>query len=281
MANKFDPQRLRQLELLLRWEGRIGNARLRNLFNISSIRASQWLREFRDQHPDWAVWDSVSRTFNATWDFHRTKNRDNTGSMAEYLALTGLSPTNAAADEDDVVMTAYYDTFTPEPQIFSTITTAARLGYAVEIKYRSMSEPLLHTHIIYPHSVVRAGRRWHVRAYCGLKQRFSDFTLRRISKATLLHGTSPVAKQDDTAWNTEVQVRLVAHPALSEEQADVIRAEYFHDTSAYVATCRGALVNYFVQDMRAAIDAETQRPPEYQLAVYDVDKIRQWLFPGR
>jgi hypothetical protein len=47
-----------------------------------------------------------------------------------------------------------------------------------------------------------------------------------------------------------------------------------------VETCRGALVGYFIQDMRAAIDVKKQRPPDYQLAVANFDEVSPWLFPA-
>ena len=86
--------------------------------------------------------------------------------------------------------------------------------------------------------------------------------------------------KDDKDWMTEVQVRLIAHPDLSPEQETLIRFEYFKDTAARVTTCRGSLVSYFIQDVRAAIDVKTQRPPEYKLAVANVKEMRPWLFPS-
>jgi hypothetical protein len=94
---------------------------------------------------------------------------------------------------------------------------------------------------------------------------------------------SPLEKQeyDDEAWMVNVRIRLVAHPDLTKDQEAVIRYEYFSNTSARVDTCRGALVNYYIQDVRAATDVTTQKPPEYQLAVSNIDEVKQWLFPGK
>jgi hypothetical protein len=77
---------------------------------------------------------------------------------------------------------------------------------------------------------------------------------------------------------TMVPVRLIAHPGLSTEQQDLIRFEYFGNTAARIDTCRGALVPYFIQDVRAALDPQTERPPDFQLAVENIDEVRQWVF---
>jgi len=79
---------------------------------------------------------------------------------------------------------------------------------------------------------------------------------------------------------TKVPVRLVAHPDLTPEQEALIRFEYFNNTAARVDTCRGALVSYFIQDVRAAIDPAKQRPPDFQLAVANIEEVRPWLFPS-
>lgn len=277
MAKKLDPQRLHLMELLLRWEGQIGNARLRQMLGLSSIRASQWLREFREYQPNWTQWNSISRSFNATPEFYRDKHEDDSGSLAKYLSLVGL-PATADSESQHVVVAAFPDITTPNPYIFAVLSSASRMGRAVEVTYRSMRDPAPHKRIISPHSIIRAGRSWHVRAYCELNKQFCDYTLGRISHAVLLDQPAGSLIGDDKDWATEVPVRLIAHPGLSQEQQAVICFEYFKDTSSRTTTCRVPLVNYYIQDVRAAIDIETQRPPEYQLAIGNVKEIKKWLF---
>lgn len=277
MAKKLDPQRLHLMELLLQWEGQIGNARLRHMLGLSSIRASQWLREFRESQPNWTLWNSITRSFNATPEFYREKNSDDSGSLAKYLSLVGL-PATTDSENQHVVVAAFPDITTPNPYIFAVLSSASRMGRAVEVTYRSMRDPAPHKRIISPHSIIRAGRRWHVRAYCELNKQFRDYTLGRISHAVLLDQPAGSLIKDDKDWATEVPVKLIAHPGLSQEQQSVICFEYFKDTSSRTTTCRVPLVNYYIQDVRAAVDIEAQHPPEYQLAVGNVKEIKKWLF---
>lgn len=277
MANKLDPQRLRYLELLLRWEGQVGNARLRELFGLSSIRASQWLREFREAQPRWTLWNRITRSFDATPEFYRDKILENTWALDQYLSLVGL-PNAMHADSQHVVVAGFPDITTPNPQIFAVLSSASRLAKAVEITYRSMREPKPHKRILSPHSIVHAGRRWHVRAYCESNNEFRDYALGRISQVKLLEQPSQFLKQDDTEWLTEVPVKLIAHPDLTDEQQSLIGFEYFNNTAARTTTCRGPLVKYLVQDVRAAVDIKKQRPPEYLLAVGNSKEIVSWLY---
>jgi hypothetical protein len=277
MAKKFDPNRLRLLKLLLTWEGRISNARLRELFDLSSIRASQWIREIRDKAPEWVRLNSIERTFDATAPFYMEKSGVIEGDLEHYLSIVGLP--NAMNANGNWVVAAFPDITTPNPRIFSVLSMAARIGRMVEITYRSMSEPKPHKRSISPHSIVHAGRRWHIRAYCSEKKQFRDYALGRVVDAKLLDKPSEKLMNDDEAWMAEVRVRLTAHPDLSPEQESVIRFEYFKNTAARVVVCRGALVNYFIQDVRAAIDIKKQCPPEYQLAISNIKEVKPWLFP--
>jgi predicted DNA-binding transcriptional regulator YafY len=164
------------------------------------------------------------------------------------------------------------------PRVFAQISEAIELSRCIQINYRSMSNPRPHRREISPHSIVRAGRRWHVRAFCSTRQEFRDFALGRIDSPKLLATSAARSADDDHPWNTQLQIRLIAHPRLSQAQQEMIRFEYFSGTAARVERCRAAMVSYFIQDLRAATDTSKQLPPEFQLAVENMEDLRQWMF---
>lgn len=274
--------RITELKRLLIWEGRLNRSRVVQLFGLGKIRASQWIREFRDSHPGWVYWDSKTRSFYATAEPYRNLDRSQYAeSLAKYLALVGLPSASQSDYIESVVWTAFPDISIPPPHIFATLNNAIRMKRVVEITYMSMGTPTPHQRIISPHSLVKAGRRWHTRAYSKNNQQFRDYALGRITDVAMLgqdadpeHGV-----ERDEAWTTEVPVQLVAHPYLSSDQQKVIRQEYFNGTSGRTDTCRGALVAYFIQDLRAAIDTAVEKPPEYQLAVENIKEVLPWIFP--
>lgn len=282
-------ENIRYLNLwtILLWEGRLNNGRLRELFGVGDIRASQMIREFRERHQDCLTWNSVTRSFHATEDAYRLRFVDKESkhgdavSLARYLTLVGLPHASVETPLNQGTWVAFPDISVPNPKVYSKISEAIRLRRALEINYMSMREPLPHKRIISPHSLVQAGRRWHTRAYSNEHQQFRDYALGRIVSADILDKVSEKEESDDQAWQKQVRVSLVAHPDLTPDQEAVIRFEYFQNTSARTDTCRGALVHYYIQDVRAAIDAATQKPPEYQLAVSNIDEVRPWLFSGK
>lgn len=283
--NDSPQQRISILTALLLWEGRLNNSRLRDLFHISSVRASEWIREFREKHPDLLELDSKTKSYLATTKVYQVERRahppviDSASTLSLYLTLVGL-PHSTQATQASSICAAFPDISPPNPRIFAVLSDSIRTRRMVTITYRSMRDPQPHKRSLSPHSIVRAGRRWHVRAYCEESQGFRDFALGRIVDAKPFAQLAKHCDSDDVAWSTMVKVRLIPHPLLTIEQQDLIRCEYFNNTSARVDTCRGALVAYFIQDVRAALSPEEQRPPDYQLAVANLDEIRPWVFPA-
>lgn len=280
--NKSPQQRLPLLELLLIWEGRLNRSRVCEIFGIGQVRASQWIRELRELRPDWMLWESKSRSYHATFDSYKSYSGTSQAQIAEslsrYLSMVGLPYASALDDSDAMAWSATPSISAPSPKIFAALGQAIIQKKTVEIVYVSMGEPAPHRRTISPHSLILAGRRWHVRAYSQKNQEFRDYTLGRILEVNLLARVAERAKSDDLAWNTKVPVRLIAHPGLSPDQAKVIQAEYFNGTSSRVETCRAALVPYFIQDVRAAMDAEIQQAPDYQIAVENKDEVAPWVF---
>lgn len=266
------------LKLLLQWEGYLNRTRIAKLLDLGDVRASQWIQEFRAQYPTWLDWENKSKSYYPTYDAYQEMNQSNNAiSFAKYLTL--VDAPHVVAESEDFVCAAFPELSTPNPVIFSGISKVIRFKSDMRIVYRSMGQPKPHDRIITPHHLIRVGRRWHVRAYCALNDDFRDYSLGRIVELEQLNTLHGKSVSEDIKWNKLLNVRLIAHPGLTVDQENVIRFEYFEGTAARVVTCRAALISYFVQDIRAAVDLSKQTPPEYQIAISNIDEISPWLFP--
>jgi hypothetical protein len=260
---------------ILLWEGRVSRSRLITEYGLSPIRASEWLRDFREAFPEWVAWDSKLKadiaTSRAYADAERAAKSSQPnpadGMLAPYVPDVPGRPVSIP-----------WDFIHTSARTFSRLNLAITDRRRVKFLYCSMNNPELHERTIEPHSLVRAGRRWHVRGYCLSRRSFRDFVLGRMSKPQLLPDASVADVSADVAWSTVLNVRLIAHPALSLAQQLVVRSEYLSGASARVEGCRAALLNYMVQELMAATDIARQSPPDYQLAVENVQECRQWLF---
>ena len=286
VRGEVNQQRLTLLASILLWEGRLNNARLREIFDLSSVRASEWIREFRETCPGWTEWNSKTRSYHATMKAYRSdgsgeqRKQSDATSLSQYLGLVGIPHSVTEPSQSRAIWAAFPDLSVPSPRTFALVSEAIRERQTLQITYRSMREPTPHLRVIAPHSLIRAGRRWHLRAFSSTNQDFRDYALGRVEKVERLDSPAERTEKDDRAWMTKVPVRMVAHPDLTPEQEALIRFEYFNNTAARVDTCRGALVSYFIQDVRAAVDPAKQRPPDFQMAVANIEEVRPWLFPS-
>lgn len=262
-------ERLRLMRGVLAWEGSIGNTRVRELFNVGLIQASRMLREFRDELGDAVGIASRSRLVVPT----RPKDIKTDVTLDEYLVAAKGSSAN-----QEIMVDYRIDMTRVEPYVFALLRQAAINATGVEIVYASMANPVPAARQIYPHSLIQVGRRWHVRAWCVKRSQYRDFNLGRIRQATAIARKATQTKADDANWNRELVLHFTAHRALSEEQQLMVRSEFFRGTSGYGLTVRACMAKYVVQDLRAAIDPEKQRPPEYLIEVFNSDDLKGVLF---
>ena len=283
LANLLEKNRYKVMRRMALWEGRLSRGRLMDVLGLSGIRVSQLIREVREETPDWFEWDSKSKSYFVTPAAYKKAQVDlKTGtsdlSLAAYLAEADIYADLATGAGH--VTVAPWDFSRVNPQTFSRIRLAVEQGSRLRIEYRSMRTPEPHARTVDPHSLIQAGRRWHMRGYCLETSDFRDFVLGRIAKITVLDQRSEHTVTDDSKWNAVVKVRIQAHPKLTPGQQDLVRSEYFDGTAVRVHSCRGAMLPYLVQELRLALDTTKEMPPEYQLAVENVKEVRKWLFPA-
>lgn len=264
---------LRVVELLLLWEGRVRNARLRGMLGIHFTTASRLVASYRELNPGAADYEPSTKSYVASPSIKATLTD---GTVDEYLALVDRTRVGT-----DPVVRVVGGLGGLEPPLFALLHRACEDRSGLLIVYGSMRSPKQNEREIWPHALVQAGRRWHVRAWCSQAEAFRDFSLGRIHNAFLLDAEQP-ARADpllDTAWQTFVDLRLVAHPELSREQQRLVQDEYFKGALARGITERGALLPYLIHDLRVSLDVSREQPPAFQLAVADPLALAPWLSP--
>ena len=265
---------LRVVELLLLWEGRARNARLRVMLGVHFTTASRLVAAYRELNPGASEYDVGSKSYLATSSIKAVLTD---GTVEEYLALVDRTRSGTTP-----VVRVRMDLGCIGSTLFSLIHRACEDGSGIHITHGSMRHPSRASREIWPHSLVQAGRRWHVRAWCAQSASFRDFSLGRIRDARPVDTERPSEANPagDTAWQTFVDFQLVAHPELSKKQQRLVQDEYFKGASTRSVTERGALLPYLVHDLRAAVDLAREVPPSYQLAVAEPQTLTAWLLPA-
>lgn len=271
MSNKpaLRDHRLRIMEGVLVWEGEIGNARVRKLFDIQPVQASRLLGEFRSLMGDRIIEDGRAKVLKLT----SPVSFETTISLEEYARNT-----LAGEDTNPCVIDARVDLTEVQPTVFAVLRKASLTKTGVTISYASMTNPEFDERMIFPHSIIHIGRRWHVRAWCAKRHDFRDFTLGRIQSALHVTEVAPRTVDDDEAWQEVVMVKLAAHRRLSAQQQEVVRGENFRGLEVRHLPIRACLVQYVIQDIRATIDPEKEVPPEFQIEVVNAGQLKEMLF---
>lgn len=281
LADHFEKNRYKVMRRMALWEGRLNRGRLMDVLGLSGIRVSQLLREVREETPDWFEWDSKSKSYFVTPAAYKRAQADLKAGTSDLSLATYLAEADIHADLTPgagPITVAPWGFSQINPDTFSRIRLAIEQGTRLKLEYRSMRNPERHLRTVEPHSLVQAGRRWHMRGYCLEVGDFRDFVLGRMAKLSILGQKAESTAAEDTKWNAVVQVRIQAHPKMAPGQQELVCSEYFEGTASRVHSCRGALLPYLVQELRLALDVSKELPPEYQLAVENVEEVRKWLF---
>lgn len=260
-------QRLREMEILLRWEGELDNARLREVFGVQAVQASRLIAGFMNEFAGAVARATPHAPITATDAF---KPRFAGNAPDEYLQLI-LKPCSSHVHM--TVEDLRLDLAPVSPAVFSVVTQACRRRTGLHIQYRSLSQPEGEDRLVFPHTLVRAARRWHIRAWCAERADFRDFVLGRIRNATSDPQTAPVHLQNDTAWNGFVDLIVVPHPGLPRPQAQLLQDEYLGGKPSRTLNVRRCLAGYVAQDLRIAVDTGRQVPPAFQLALANAHEL--------
>lgn len=258
--------RISDLETVLYWEGEIDNQRIRELLGVQPVWASKLMAELVKRVGKHATKETSRSPLRLTpRALEKSKNR----ALDDYLRIV-----KAQCAGEKVVEDARLDLSVVAPNVFVAIMQAIKNKNGLSIVYHSMNDPKGSERQIFPHALVRAPRRWHVRAWCAKRQEFRDFTLGRISSIVKFDEVAPYTRANDKEWNDTVSFYVTAHPSLSPEQQAIIAAEYYPGASARRLVVRKCLAGYIIQDLRLATDINKQTPPEYQLFVPEAKNLK-------
>lgn len=276
----MNSERLRSMMLLLIWEGLLSRKRLVDLFELSGIRASEWLKEFRDAYPEFSYQDNQARAHKATttlYQWHAKAQSD--GALSPLVGLDQyLSLVKRHVTPGGWLVEGFVSLASPSPVIFACLQRAIAQKVGVAIQYGSMARPEPHSRVIFPHAIVCTGQRWHVRGYSPEHGEFRDHNIGRILSAELVTEACPVETDSDQRWQQLVAIHLIVHPALTHNQAAVVKHEYFGGVSGRVDHIRAALVPYFIAEKQLALDPVKQTPPNFLLAVGNPKELKPWMF---
>lgn len=290
--------RLRLIEVVALWEGRVNTNHLTNYFGIKRQQASNDIKKYReDVAPGNLIYDKSVKAYIPSTTF---KAQLTTGSADEYLHLLERnSDLNLRFERLELGFGHIHQLPVPnraiKPEILRPIVKACQQNLRLEVDYRSISDPQRDGRVIIPHSIVYAANRWHVRGYCEKNKNFRDFVLTRffdipeIEESYSAPNTRMSNPKNDTAlqqyteaqdedWNTKIKVSFIADPRLTPAQKEVIEHDYGMTNGRLMITIRASLVAYLMRALRIEAHTIQADPKAQQIVVENLEEIKQWVF---
>ena len=268
-------ERFAFLEMLAFWMGEVRNKNLEKQFNITRQQAYKDFALFQALHPD-----------------HLIKL-----DKACYIFADDKQPHYFDGSLDDFVLwleTGHFATSTPlfnafasrlklperrvSRRIVAALVQAIQQRLRIDVNYISLSNPEEEGRIFSPHSIVKAGSRFHVRGYCEKAKAYRDFVLSRFRDEVQFEGSSPYSINHDDAWQTYVTLTLSPDPRLSSAQKSVLANDYQMENGQLHISTRAALADYLLKEMQVNTKYLDGKPEAQQLVLVNRDDIKQWLF---
>jgi len=263
--------RQQALELIIRWEGGCNATTLGEMFALDRTHAG---RDFRDYQARFGgiAYDASQRLYCATADFQCQLSR---GSLTEYVELCARHRRN-----DGIFDIASVSPIPVREDVFQAMLRAIRARDPVDITYQSWNHPTGVERRIHPHALAYSGLRWHARAFDKRTQSYRDFNLNRVIALDAVTGVEYVSGDDDRQWHERVRLELAPNPILSEQEKQMIAAEYGMSDERLIIHPRQSLCHYVMQALNAVLadDPAARYPRSHPIVVSNPDTVRGLLF---
>jgi hypothetical protein len=271
-------RRLQFIDFRLQWGGQINRRDLTEFFKISVPQASADIARYAELVPGNIEYDTSSRIYVATSAF--APRYESSGARQYLSQLLALERQILTSDQ---VFLAFRPPMasvplpnrTVEPKTLALLLQAIAKRAKLRIRYQSIARDEAQERFISPHAFGYDGVRWHVRAYCHLREGFRDFVLGRIQSPG-----APVASEVDSSqdheWHTNVDLVLRPDDSLSPKQHEGVEIDYGMRNGKVTVPCRQAMLFYTLRTLNFEPNG-TPRKGEKQVVIANLSEIKSLL----
>lgn len=285
ISNKAILDRLKFIEMTLRFRGWASRSDLSKKFDISLPAATRDFRKYREACPDNTIFNEVDKRYEINVNKFEPQFEISFNEAIGFIRNSVNSSTIGLSEHDSIQSPPRLGE--PSLDVLLKITRAI-LGFSViDTQYFSVEHGLSSKKLA-PHSLIDNGLRWHVRAYDYEKGRFADFVLTRFKHVVETNEkvTSNKSRTHDNQWNRFVRLELVPHPNKNNVNCpETLEYDFNMEGEMKVIEVRAAVAGYWLRlwNIDCSSDHSLQGK-EYQLwlknseALYDVSNA--FFAPG-
>lgn len=271
-------RRLQFIDFRLQWGGRINRRDVTDFFKISVPQASADIARYAEVASGNLEYDTSSRTYVATLGF--ASHYESSGARQYLSQLLALERQILTSDQAFLAFrppmaSVPLPNRTVEPNTLALLLQSIAEGAKLRIRYQSIARDEPQERYISPHAFGYDGVRWHVRAYCHLREGFRDFVLGRI-----LSPSAPVASEVDSSqdceWHTNVDLVLKPDDSLTPKQREGVEIDYGMKNGKVTVPCRQAMLFYTLRTLNFEPNG-TPRKGEKQVVIANLPEIKSLL----
>jgi len=286
-SNQTSKEELFYIDFRLYFFGSISRSDLMERFGISSASATRKLTEYKENFGENLKFSNSSKSYIISNNF---KPRFSHNLEQSLTAITkGFGDSRVKVSDTFIPCETPLMFNRPDIDVLASITRAIYLKKATKLKYSSFSSGETHREIV-PFALINDGVRWHTRAYCRNRDRFSDFVLTRMRDVEVLMNSS-VEKYElpefDNQWSRIVELDIIPHPnpENNDGHPEIIEKDFGMVDGILKIKMRDPIIGYALRILnvdcspdRSMVDKAVRLCVRDPLALYGVST--SFLAPG-
>lgn len=276
-------ERLKFIEFCLFWEGKISRPRIKGQFGISTQQGSSDIKKYKELFPHNIEYSLEQRRYLKTNKFTLEYVKSASEEYIHFLESVvqkNLTQKETWIKEFPVIDSVVIPSRKTVDKVFKNLISAINGGMSVEIHYTARTNTNTSIKRITPLALGNDSNRWHLRAYNHDGNRYSDYVLSRITRASKFEKSNATLK-GDTAWNAFVTVQIGPHHKLKQNKQDALEYEYRMKNGSFNVKCRKAMLFYYLRrygfDPRPVGGNEMPNESSFGLQVNNYDDVLEWL----
>ena len=276
-AKRWNVQRrLEFIDFRLYWEGRLNRHDLTDYFGISTPQATTDIALYQEITGKNLEYSHKERAYTVTPEFVSALSQAN---GQQYLSQLRLISSQIVNREETWI--GWEPNFVTIPSISRKVDAAKLRNILQTIKnkrslfvnYQSLSRENPLWRWITPHALAFNGARWHVRAWCHLRNNFQDFLFARIVDQAESR-ESEIDNAMDIEWHKKTIFKIGPHPKLSAAAKKAIELDYDMVNGELEIETRLALSFYFERHLNLDIDPNLVSGERQQIVWLNRDQIK-------